>query len=84
MRKRSGGWNNTTYFVENSTRRAVLRIYDTHKDREKIEFEHAVLQKLGMLSLPFKVPVPIGTILPEKLWFSWRTGLVNLAACSNT
>lgn len=61
------GWNNTTYFVENSTRRAVLRIYDTHKDREKIEFEHAVLQKLGMLSLPFRVPVPIATPAGETL-----------------
>ena len=59
LRKRSGGWNNTTYFVDNQTKRAVLRIYDTHKDRDKIEFEHAVLQRLGSETLPFKVPVPI-------------------------
>ncbi|MGN7763822.1 phosphotransferase [Paenibacillus sp. 22594] len=62
LRKRSGGWNNTTYFVENSTHRAVLRIYDTHRDRDKIEFEHAVLEKLGGQDLPFKVPVPICTL----------------------
>lgn len=61
LRKRSGGWNNTTYFVENNVHPAVLRIYDTHRDRDKIEFEHAVLQKLGTLDLPFKVPVPICT-----------------------
>ncbi|KWX87544.1 aminoglycoside phosphotransferase [Paenibacillus riograndensis] len=67
LRKRSGGWNNTTYFVENSAHRAVLRIYDTHRDRDKIEFEHAVLQKLGNLSLPFKVPVPVSTPAGETL-----------------
>ncbi|MEJ9165283.1 phosphotransferase, partial [Paenibacillus graminis] len=67
MRKRSGGWNNTTYFVENSTHHAVLRIYDTHRDRNKIEFEHAVLQKLGSLPLPFKIPVPIGTPTGDSL-----------------
>ncbi|WP_425287523.1 phosphotransferase [Paenibacillus jilunlii] len=61
MRKRSGGWNNTTYFVENNARHAVLRIYDTHRDRSKIEFEHAVLQKLGVLSLPFSIPEPVLT-----------------------
>ncbi|AIQ68677.1 aminoglycoside phosphotransferase [Paenibacillus graminis] len=67
LRKRRGGWNNTTYFVENSTHHAVLRIYDTHRDRNKIEFEHAVLQKLGSLPLPFKIPVPIGTHTGETL-----------------
>lgn len=59
LQKRSGGWNNTTYFVGNPTKRAVLRIYDTHKDKAKIEFEHAVLQQLEARSLPFKIPVPL-------------------------
>ncbi|MEK4348252.1 phosphotransferase enzyme family protein [Paenibacillus sp. FSL P4-0184] len=67
LRKRSGGWNNTTYFVENSGKCAVLRIYDTHKDRNKIEFEHAVLRQLGTRALPFKVPVPILTTTGETM-----------------
>nr|WP_249902231.1 phosphotransferase [Paenibacillus sp. PK3_47] len=73
LHKRSGGWNNTTFFVENKTRRAVLRIYDTHKDKDKILFEHAVLGQLAALDLPFRVPAPVraadGNIvveLPEK------------------
>lgn len=45
----------------------MLRIYDTHRDRGKIEFEHAVLQKLGGRSLPFQVPVPILTPTGETL-----------------
>lgn len=61
LRKQPGGWNNTTYIVEKEERRAVLRIYNTHRDSGKIEFEHAVLQKLGGIPLPFKVPLPILT-----------------------
>jgi homoserine kinase type II len=53
--------------VEKGEQRAVLRIYDTHKDRHKIEFEHAVLQKLGTMCLPFKVPLPILTPAGETL-----------------
>lgn len=67
LRKRSGGWNNTTYFVESGERRAVLRIYDTHKDRNKIEFEHVVLQKLQALNLPFSTPAPILTAAGETI-----------------
>lgn len=67
LRKRSGGWNNTTYFVESGERRAVLRVYDTHRDRNKIEFEHTVLQKLNGLHLPFTIPVPILTVTGETL-----------------
>ncbi|WP_379152904.1 phosphotransferase enzyme family protein [Paenibacillus sp. sgz5001063] len=61
LEKRSGGWNNTTYIVNGGARKSILRIYDTHRDREKIEFEHALLQKLGKLALPFKIPVPVCT-----------------------
>jgi homoserine kinase type II len=53
--------------VEKEGQRAVLRIYDTHRDRNKIKFEHAVLQKLGTMSLPFKVPLPILTSTGETL-----------------
>ncbi|WP_310833031.1 phosphotransferase enzyme family protein [Paenibacillus pedocola] len=68
LRRRSGGWNNTTYFVGNQTKRAVLRIYDTHKDKGKIEFEHAVLQQLGSQNLPFKVPVPVSAATGETMF----------------
>ncbi|OBZ14332.1 aminoglycoside phosphotransferase [Bacillus sp. FJAT-27264] len=67
LRKQPGGWNNTTYIVEKEGRRAVLRIYNTHRDRHKIDFEHDVLQKLGTMSLPFQVPLPILTSAGETL-----------------
>jgi homoserine kinase type II len=53
--------------VEKEGQRAVLRIYNTHRDRHKIEFEHAVLQRLGTMSLPFKVPLPILTSTGQTL-----------------
>ncbi|QOH63123.1 phosphotransferase enzyme family protein [Paenibacillus polymyxa] len=67
LQRRTGGWNNTTYFVKSGGRSGVLRIYDTHRDRNKIEFEHAVLQELSRHSLSFRVPMPIRTITGETL-----------------
>lgn len=62
LEKRSGGWNNTTYIVSGNGRKGVLRIYDTHRDRGKIEFEHAVLLELRKLSLPFGTPLPVQAV----------------------
>ncbi|AOZ94543.1 aminoglycoside phosphotransferase [Paenibacillus crassostreae] len=59
IQKGIGGWNNTTYFVGNDDLRYVLRCYETHRDREKIEFEHAILESLQHQSLSFKVPIPV-------------------------
>ncbi|WP_189023148.1 phosphotransferase [Paenibacillus albidus] len=61
IQQRAGGWNNTTFFVENRAKRAVLRIYNTHRDKDKIEFEHDILHELGQLPLSFQVPMPIPT-----------------------
>ena len=52
------GWNNTTRFVRADGRRWVLRIYETHKDEEKIRFEHRLLKKLNEVNLSFRVPKP--------------------------
>lgn len=57
----TGGWNNTTYFIKDIERSCVLRLYDTHRDRDKIEFEHAVLESLQHEYLSFKVPIIIKT-----------------------
>lgn len=67
LKKRSGGWNNTTYIVNGDGRKGVLRIYDTHRDREKIEFEHYVLLELSKLSLPFSTPLPVQTVYGDTL-----------------
>ncbi|MBB6669281.1 phosphotransferase [Cohnella nanjingensis] len=55
------GWNNTTRFVEADGRKWVLRIYETHRDPDKIRFEHETLLALSRQALPFRVPVPSRT-----------------------
>ncbi|NGZ74424.1 phosphotransferase [Saccharibacillus alkalitolerans] len=55
------GWNNTTRYAEYDGKRFVLRIYETHRDPEKIRFEHEVLLRLADAGLPFRTPVPLRT-----------------------
>ncbi|MDO3411888.1 phosphotransferase [Saccharibacillus sp. CPCC 101409] len=57
----ASGWNNTTRFVARAGRRYVLRVYETHRDRSRIEFEQAVLRELAGLPLSFCTPVPVKT-----------------------
>ncbi len=52
------GWNNTTRFVRADGRKWVLRIYETHKDAEKIRFEHRLLEKFNEVNLSYRVPRP--------------------------
>jgi len=52
------GWNNTTRFVRAAGKRWVLRIYQTHRDADKVLFEHEVLRALNQMDLPFQVPCP--------------------------
>jgi len=53
------GWNNTTRYVTAGGNRWVLRVYETHRDADKIRFEHAVLLELARRNPPFAVPVPL-------------------------
>lgn len=57
-----GGWNNTTYFVQEGSKQAVVRIYNTHQDIEKIKFEHHVLKLLGQQTYRFQVPHPLTSL----------------------
>lgn len=60
-----GGWNNTTYFVQEGPKQAVVRIYNTHQDIKKIKFEHHVLKLLGQQTYRFQVPQPLTTLNGE-------------------
>lgn len=61
------GWNNMTRFIYNSQRRSVMRIYNTHRDKSRIEFELEVLNSLQAMTLSFKIPTPIQTLSGDKL-----------------
>ncbi|MDO7905903.1 phosphotransferase [Paenibacillus sp. JX-17] len=58
----SGGMNNATYRVQAPDSEApgyILRIYQGHQDRAKVNFEHAVLTGLQSKMLSFAVPSPL-------------------------
>lgn len=61
LRVGAGGMNNTTRFVEVEGRTYVLRLYETHRDQNKIMFEHSVLLRLAEMKeeLPFEIPMPL-------------------------
>lgn len=67
IRQGASGWNNTTYFIEGSLHHSVLRIYETHRDIEKIRFEHEVLQALNQVAMSFGVPLPIRAMNGETI-----------------
>jgi len=52
------GWNNTTRFVKADGRKWVLRIYETHRDIDKIRYEHEILEALGAAERSYRVPYP--------------------------
>ncbi|SDD42280.1 homoserine kinase type II [Paenibacillus sp. UNCCL117] len=53
------GMNNTTRLAEADGERYVLRVYETHRDASRVEFELDVLKSLSGLALPFHTPVPV-------------------------
>lgn len=55
------GVNNTTRFIGMGDEKYVLRIYETHRDEDKVAYEHAVLFSLNDFSdeLPFHTPLPV-------------------------
>lgn len=62
VRTGRSGFNNITRIIESEGTRHVLRIYRTHRDREKVLFEHDLLDALCAMDLPFRVPEPVRTL----------------------
>lgn len=58
VKKGSSGMNNTTKFLVIDNKEFVLRIYESHNDNEKVNYEHMVLKTLGERSLSFNIPKP--------------------------
>lgn len=51
------GKNNTTIFILANNEQHVLRIYESHQDEDKVNFEHAVL--LALIERPFSLSIPV-------------------------
>lgn len=54
------GMNNTTRYVAHAGKRYVLRIYETHRDEDKVSYEHHVLDCLLQAPIPgLPTPSPV-------------------------
>ncbi len=53
-----GGANNTTRYIESMGHKYVIRVYETHKDIERVLVEHAILEKLNTCNKPLSFSVP--------------------------
>jgi homoserine kinase type II len=59
VRGGASGMNNTTRYVSCNGSAYVLRIYETHRDADKAEYEHEILLALSSRALPFRIPIPV-------------------------
>lgn len=56
----ASGMNNTTRYVERAGERYVLRVYETHRDEDKVTYEHHVLDCLAQAPVPgLPTPSPV-------------------------
>lgn len=72
-----GGTNNQTVFVRTADRQFVLRIYQNQSEG-RIRAEHALLQALSTLDLPFAIPAPLWTASGDTI-ASTQSGWASLA-----
>lgn len=56
FRKCSGGVNNRVYYVDQGNKVYVLRVYNNGGNRDRVRYEHRVLELLSSSALPFFVP----------------------------
>lgn len=81
----SSGMNNTTRFLtikdkEGLSKRYVLRVYESHQDKEKILFEHEVLSALEKRNMSFFIPQVVETLEGRTIATTSDGKLVSLAA----
>lgn len=54
-----GGMNNTTMFIDHASQRYVLRRYETHREPDKVRYEHEVLFTLPEVLTDLAIPKPV-------------------------
>lgn len=79
VKKGSSGMNNTTKFLVIDNEEFILRIYESHNDKEKVNYEHKVLKALGERSLSFNIPKPKVNLNGSTIGISSDGKLVSMA-----
>lgn len=79
VKKGSSGMNNTTKFIVIDNEEFILRIYESHNDNEKVNYEHTVLKALSERSLSFNIPKPKVSLKGNTIGISSDGKLVSMA-----
>lgn len=58
IKEGSSGMNNTTKFLVVDKKEYILRIYESHNEIEKVNYEHCILKALKKRNLSFNIPEP--------------------------
>ena len=58
IKEGSSGMNNTTKFLVVDNKEYILRIYESHNEVEKVNYEHCILKALKKRDLSFNIPEP--------------------------
>lgn len=67
LQRLNGGMNNSTYRLRIKDHKYVLRLYESHQDVEKVQYEHAVLSSLLHIKRAFEIPELVHTIEGETM-----------------
>ncbi|WP_052339277.1 phosphotransferase [Gorillibacterium massiliense] len=65
LEEKDAGFNNTTRFIHTAGQTYVLRVYENHRDENKLRFEHYILDGLSQADLSFSVPRAVRTLNGE-------------------
>lgn len=76
----SSGMNNTTRFLVVDNKEYILRVYESHDDKEKVSYEHMVLKALGERELSFNIPKPKVNLNGSTIGISPDGKLVSMAS----
>ncbi|WP_454190515.1 phosphotransferase [Paenibacillus sp. Marseille-Q7038] len=70
----TGGMNNSTYLIHLKEKRYVLRKYNSHQDKDKVKYEHAILNSLTIHKQEFVYPQLVRTL--EDTTFTHQEGKI--------
>lgn len=79
VKKGNSGMNNTTKFLIIDNEEYILRIYESHKDKDKVSFEHKILKELGDKDLSFNIPSPKVNLNGDTIGLSVDGKLISMA-----
>ena len=79
VKQESSGMNNTTKFLCVGDKKYILRIYESHRDSKKVNYEHLVLEELNKRNLSFNIPKPKQNLKGNTISVSIDEKLVSIA-----